>query len=70
MVGGRCYSWETKGLAMASIPSTGHINTTAVPLNMKRKQASSQATHDTKSTGCIFRSNQTELVNVYCIGCK
>ena len=26
------YSWETKGLAMASIPSTGHINTTAVPL--------------------------------------
>jgi hypothetical protein len=27
------YSCETKGLAMASIPSTGQINTTAVPLN-------------------------------------
>ena len=26
------YSWATKGLAMASIPSTGQINTTAVPL--------------------------------------
>ena len=26
------YSWATKGLAIASIPSTGQINTTAVPL--------------------------------------
>ncbi len=31
------YSCETKGLAMASIPSTGQINTTAVPLNNSHK---------------------------------
>ena len=32
------YSWATKGLAMASIPSTGQINTTAVPLEGREHQ--------------------------------
>ena len=32
------YSWATKGLAMASIPSTGQINTTAVPLERAHQQ--------------------------------
>merc|ERR1719278_2037046 len=56
------YSWATKGLAMASMPSTGQINTTAVPLQTTRPRVRVSSVSLNGSSGslrCSMQSSRT-----------